>query len=151
MHDDEAQNADLKKKLQDTWYEGNNNHERWMIATMGFGQGIDFPTVRYVIHYDVHGLMHFVQKSGCGGRDGSPCESHVFYTELLSTTANSDQIDHIGIGDMNTFLQTSVCRRLALYAVDGIAHSCASLMDAHLYDQCQKVAKVRYIISVMKL
>lgn len=146
MHDDEVQNADIKKKLQDSWYDAKEDREKWMIATMGFGQGIDFPTVRYVIHYDVHGLMHFIQESGRGGRDGSICESHVFYTELPFLSYDDLSADHIGVQDMIRYLQTTLCRRLEFYPVYGVAHSCASLFDAQLCDQCKALDKASYIL-----
>ncbi|KAG5727877.1 hypothetical protein E4T56_gene14094 [Termitomyces sp. T112] len=142
MDMDDVKNKEIKKRRQDQWRLGLQPFQCWMVATMGFGQGIDYPSVRYVIHYDVHGIMHFVQEVGRAGRDGILSYSHVFYSTLPSLVdVNEEPGDHTGRKAMRSFLTTVLCRRLALYIINGSAHSCASLGGAPLCDNCQMMTK----------
>lgn len=52
-----------------------------MIATMGFGMGIDIPDIRYVIHNGLPGTAEaYYQEIGRGGRDGRQSKAIAFYT-----------------------------------------------------------------------
>ncbi len=53
---------------------------RIIIATSAFGEGIDLPDVRHVVHYHLNfDLTEFNQQSGRAGRDGAPAFVHLLY------------------------------------------------------------------------
>ncbi|KAG2336057.1 P-loop containing nucleoside triphosphate hydrolase protein, partial [Suillus weaverae] len=72
---DERANADEKKRRFQAWRDGDTPSQRWMIATLCFGEGIDFPGVRHVIHVEVNDMLRFLQETGRLGRDGLPSHS----------------------------------------------------------------------------
>ena len=48
----------------------------FLVRTSRLGAGLDYPSVRFVIHVDKpYGLMEFAQDSGRGGRGGKAAES----------------------------------------------------------------------------
>ena len=52
-----------------------------MIATKGYGMGIDKPNIRYVIHsYLPHSVEQFYQEAGRAGRDRKNSESFILYS-----------------------------------------------------------------------
>ncbi|KAF8054097.1 hypothetical protein FPV67DRAFT_1683436 [Lyophyllum atratum] len=116
LHPDDQVNAQMKEERQEIWRRGKNPEDRWMIATMCFGQGIDFDKVRYVIHYDVRGVMDFVQEVGRAGRDGETAHSVLFWSKKPSVTEDIQPGDHTGLAEMGDFLTTTECRLLALHA-----------------------------------
>ncbi|KAG6836439.1 hypothetical protein H0H93_008033, partial [Arthromyces matolae] len=143
MDSDAEKNNAIKDKRHQTWRNGHTVEQRWMVATMGFGQGIDYGSVRYVIHCEVHGLVHFVQEVGRAGRDGQLARSYVYYSEDpgFRDANNSILEDHSGKAEMKRFLTTTGCRRLEFYALDGVANSCASLpRGSPMCDNCRKLA-----------
>ncbi|KAF5366490.1 hypothetical protein D9615_010644 [Tricholomella constricta] len=141
---DPMENAKTKQERMQVWREGKNAKDRWMVATMCFGQGIDFDKVRCVIHHQVRNLMNFVQEVGRAGRDGRLAFSYVFWSREPSL--ERDEFGHVLDGDntgvmgMRRFLITRACRLLEFACVDGIAHSCASIAPTPLCDNCSAAA-----------
>lgn len=53
-----------------------------MVATSAFGVGIDYPSVRWVIHAGpAYGLLDYAQQSGRAGRDGRPAKALLLCTQ----------------------------------------------------------------------
>ncbi|GLB36937.1 hypothetical protein LshimejAT787_0312240 [Lyophyllum shimeji] len=136
MEDDKEKNAQLKIHLQEAWRRGKEPGHKWMIATACFGQGIDYAKVRYVIHYDVRGIMDFVQEVGRAGRDGGLAYSVLFWSKKPGLWEDKQPGDHTGLAEMGEFLTTKWCRLLKFECVDGVAHSCPSIPGAPLCDNC---------------
>jgi superfamily II DNA helicase RecQ len=62
-----------KKTTMDSWLSG---ELVFLFVTGAFGQGVDMPSVRLVIHYrGFWQLIEFAQESGRAGRDGLPAKS----------------------------------------------------------------------------
>jgi superfamily II DNA helicase RecQ len=60
----EDENADERSHLESQWRDGLLPYHRWMVATLCFGQGINFESVRWVIHVKVKSLMNYAQEIG---------------------------------------------------------------------------------------
>jgi single-stranded-DNA-specific exonuclease len=66
---------------------------RVMVATSAFGEGIDLPDVRNVVHYHLNfDSGEFNQQAGRAGRDGNPAEIHLLYGQA-DRTLNEFLID----------------------------------------------------------
>jgi superfamily II DNA helicase RecQ len=137
----EDENMQERARLEAQWRDGVLPPHRWMVATLCFGQGIDFAGVRYVIHAEVRNLLTYAQEIGRAGRDGKTAYAHLFYTHPPMLTDMPLHRDHEGYREMIEFLESSQCRRLTLGKLDLVAFSCASL-SAELCDQCEATVSV---------
>ncbi|MGE5554393.1 MAG: single-stranded-DNA-specific exonuclease RecJ [Betaproteobacteria bacterium] len=55
---------------------------RFMVATSAFGEGVDIPDIRHVVHYHLpFNEIDFSQESGRGGRDGQEAWIHLLYND----------------------------------------------------------------------
>jgi len=71
-----------RKRSQDDWTGNDDDSGKFkvMIATSAFGTGIDYPSIRAVIHVNgARNLIEFYQESGRAGRDGLPADSIVLF------------------------------------------------------------------------
>jgi single-stranded-DNA-specific exonuclease len=65
--------------LEDLFREGGT---RLMVATSAFGEGVDIPDIRHVVHYHLpFGDTDFNQQSGRAGRDGADAWIHLLYND----------------------------------------------------------------------
>ncbi|KAG1855080.1 hypothetical protein C8R48DRAFT_776481 [Suillus tomentosus] len=133
---DERANTQEKKRRFQAWRDGSTPKERWMIATLCFGEGIDFPGVRVVIHLEVNNMLWFLQETGRLGRDGLPSSSVLIYSKL-PLYGEPDRDEHLGVLPMREFIQTDGCRRLTFQHFDPDAHLCSSFAGTLLCDNCQ--------------
>jgi superfamily II DNA helicase RecQ len=148
IQDDPAANLVERKRLDQQWRDGHTASDRWMVATLCFGQGINVDHVRWVIHVEVSSLMNYAQETGRAGRDGQPARAHLFYTHLPPLSFIQDPLDHEGVQDMRDFLEIARCRRLSLHGpTDGAAHSCAAL-TALFCDWCDELFKVSFSLGL---
>lgn len=54
---------------------------RTVVATSAFGEGVDIPDIRHVLHYHLtFNSTDFNQQSGRAGRDGGPAKVHLLYS-----------------------------------------------------------------------
>ena len=71
---------DHKRKIQRRFTSGDIRF-REIVATKGFGMGIDKPDVRYALHYDMPSSIEaFYQQAGRAGRDGEAADCRLLYS-----------------------------------------------------------------------
>ena len=74
------QPADHRRDIQEKFTSG-DIRVREIVATKGFGMGIDKPDVRYTLHYDMPSSIEaFYQQAGRAGRDGEPANCLLLYS-----------------------------------------------------------------------
>lgn len=135
---DEQMNKEEKSRRFLAWRSGKTP---WVTATICFGEGVDFPSVRYAIIVEPKEMLSFLQESGRLGRDGIASQSITIWSALPNPPP-ADDPDHCGKRSMARFLQTKSCRRLTFHQFDPGVHSCASSADNVLCDFCEGLSKV---------
>lgn len=101
-------NVPEKAQIISSWASGEGSP--FLVGTSGLGAGLDYPSVRVVMHVDEpYGLMEFVQESGRGGRDGAPAESIVVLRHAWKPRSPFD-ID-MNEAWLHRYLTSEGCRR----------------------------------------
>lgn len=104
------------------WSQGSSSP--YMVATAAFNAGVDYPSIRRIIHIDApDGLVNYGQETGRAGRDGL----HAVCMTLLSTNWkvgwDSAPTDDFAVQDravMTEFLHATTCLRRQITAyLDG--------------------------------
>jgi hypothetical protein len=135
VYHSESGSEEEKAEVLGGWIDGDC---RLLAATTAFGAGIDYPSVRAVIHIDIpHGAIDFVQEVGRAGRDGSGGVSCVLVPENWRRQAQYQYGEYspANIQTMLQFLDGTRCRLLPLSGyLDGVVQSCKSIDVA--CDQC---------------
>ena len=81
--------------------------KRVMLCTSGLGAGINYPSVRKVIHYGfAHSLVDWVQETGRGGREGEHC--------LCVTIFHPSELGQQRAVEMQRLYRSGDCRRRVL-------------------------------------
>jgi Helicase conserved C-terminal domain/DEAD/DEAH box helicase len=140
----DEENSREKTRLDEQWRNGALPSHRWMVATLCFGQGIDFAGIRHVIHIELRNLIDYLQEMGRAGRDGQPANVHAFYTHLPPIADAQMPHDHAGVLALRDFLETASCRRLSLRSIDWHTHSCGALIGGQLCDNCDRMSEVMF-------
>ncbi|KAJ3846448.1 hypothetical protein EV368DRAFT_89011 [Lentinula lateritia] len=137
-------------EAENRWRKRLNPQDLWIVATQAFGQGVDYPHVRRVIHLDPMDILDYFQETARSGRDGLPALCHTFYCKLPAPLADPNEPDHSGRGDMILFLQTVHCLRMPFACFDRITHSCIAL-NGELCSNCEKLQEVPYEFTTLDL
>ncbi|KAG2121470.1 hypothetical protein DEU56DRAFT_918156 [Suillus clintonianus] len=143
-----AQQAKCASYHSNLWGAGNTkayNLHRWdegeskvMVCTTAFAQGMDRPSVRYVVIFKPSfGLIVNNQMLGRAGRDGR--ESHVFFlTDDGGPSFRGPSTDQC-VGELNELVHGSSCRRfINMQCMDGdtLAMKCTDDPTFVLCDVC---------------
>ncbi|KAF8830860.1 hypothetical protein HHX47_DHR2000766 [Lentinula edodes] len=139
-----------RMEAENRWRKRINPQDHWIVATQAFGQGVDYPHVRRVIHLDPMDLLDYFQETARSGRDGLPALCHCFYSKLPPPLPDLNEIDHSGRGDMILFLKTVHCLRMSFACFDRVTHSCIAL-NGELCSNCEKLQEVPYEFSTLDL
>ncbi|KAG0694309.1 hypothetical protein DFH29DRAFT_1006446 [Suillus ampliporus] len=128
-------------------FQWRSGKSQWIIGTLAMAQGIDVRHVRVIINREISwvssgaqteilSIVHFAQMSGRAGRDGKPSIHHLMYTSIPSVNIQPWD-DHRGQQAMVDFVSLKTCRRQTLgLFLDGIDHTCTSILGAQLCDMC---------------
>ncbi|KAJ3871133.1 hypothetical protein F5051DRAFT_446582 [Lentinula edodes] len=139
-----------RMEAENRWRKRVNPQDCWIVATQAFGQGVDYPHVRRVIHLNPMDILDYFQETARSGRDGLPALCHTFYSKLPPPLADPNETDHSGRGDMISFLQTVHCLRMSFACFDRVTHSCIAL-NGELCSNCEKLQEVPYEFSSLDL
>ena len=103
---------------------------RILVATIGFGIGVDCRAVHRTIHFGPpKNLEAFVQESGRAGRDGKSSVSYLLYHGLLLTHVEKD---------IKNFIHTKDCRRKFLLKEFNDTSAHTTVVDHLCCDNCSK-------------
>ena len=149
IKDDEEENRIERSRLQEQFMQGILPQDRWMVATLCFGQGVDISGVRWVIHVEAKCLMNYGQEIGRAGRDGELAFATTFYTHLPRLKDQSPPGDHQGVAFMADCLSTKRCRWLSIGKLDTPTywHSCGAV-GAVLCDNCEALSNVSLCLTL---
>ena len=126
---------DEKRKILEDWKKKNDNIQI-LVATIGFGTGIDDPETRTIIHWGAAwDELHYYQESARSGRDGRSATSFLITSQIY--------LSHLPSGVTNftsNYARDEECRRQILSkCIDGVQSMvCAAIPDAQLCDNCEK-------------
>ena len=97
--------AKQKSSIFHQWKRGDS---KWLVATSAFGNGINYPSVRYILHFlACRNICLYKQEAGRAGRDGQPATA-------------------------------TQCRRIEIHNfLDGQPVTCSALNMSQLCDVCQ--------------
>lgn len=101
---------------------------RVMVATKGFGMGIDKPNVRLVLHRTPPAnLEAYIQEAGRAGRDGRFATAVLYFSPGSSTnlqSANSQEEDKSDISIQNYFISSKYVRKTDIEAMIRFMKNC---------------------------
>jgi superfamily II DNA helicase RecQ len=131
-----------KDQRADIWRSGGVQR---LICTSSFGNGINNPHVRHVVHCrDPKTMCRYVQETGRTGRDGEKARAVLFYTDIPNAS-NIEAPDAAGQLAMSQYLsQRNQCRRVVISSwSDGRekVQSCSSIPAAEPCDWCSTTVR----------
>lgn len=116
-----------------------SGQSRLIFATPALIQGIDHPSVRYVIfHSGSYGLVSYYQGAGRGGRSGSRCDIFTVMADQRATSHMRGGEEDLEARAMwGDFVATKSCRVSVLSeCFDGKPATCESILGQVKCDNC---------------
>ena len=138
---DLQENKKLKFERLQNWKQGK---APWIVGTQCLGEGVDFPSVRWVFVFDPNSHMLWVQMIGRAGRDGKEADAFTYWSRLPPLEFLKDG-DHEGLMRMRHTCTSILCLRLHVGEFDLTQHSCASIANALFCSNCEKMLGVSLI------
>jgi ATP-dependent DNA helicase RecQ len=139
-----------------------------IVATIGFGMGIDKPDVRFVAHLDLpKSIEAYYQETGRAGRDGLPADAWMVYgladvaihrqlIENSEADALHKRLEHQKLTALLGLCETAACRRQVLlqYFSDALPAPCGNcdtcLTPVETWDGTLVARKALYVIRQTK-
>lgn len=126
-----SKSIDTNPTTMQAWRTGTN---LVMVSTSILGCGLDYSSIRDVLHVDVaHSILDMYQEDSRGGRDGQSCCALTFIPEGRPKPPSKETYP-IGTDEVYQWAtQKEQCLRIipSLF-LDGVATTCTLLKDAHL-------------------
>ncbi|KAF4590588.1 hypothetical protein EYR38_009890 [Pleurotus pulmonarius] len=139
---DPTEDAKKKQQCQDDWLSGVTPA---LVATTGFGTGINHPHVTHVFVINPYDMVGVTQQTGRAGRSGDLAHTVVLALRKYIPKHSPDlALDHAGQHRLFQLLTLNTCRRIPLGEFDQESHSCHSLPGCTPCDYCEQLP-VSYI------
>jgi superfamily II DNA helicase RecQ len=132
----EEQKQDANIDIMKRWFAGK---QQVMVSTSVLGCGLDYPSIRDVVHLDMaYSIMDQYQEDSRGGRDGEPCNAVTIIPKNRRIPTHKQRY-RIGADEVYEWAtSTNQCYRIIPSRfLDGVAVTCMLLDGAELCGFCR--------------
>lgn len=120
-------------------------------STTALIAGLDMDNINFILFAEIpYGFIDFIQGSGRGGRNGTPCYVVLVDNGKYSKPEDAMEDEYTCTSELIDWCQDSkkTCYRSGIGAVmDGVAHICAELENAQLCALCQPNDRITKLIN----
>ncbi|KAF4571763.1 hypothetical protein EYR40_008286 [Pleurotus pulmonarius] len=138
--DDPVADAVTRNRVEQDWLTGVN---QGVVATTGFGTGINYPYVTHVFVLNPYDMVSVTQQTGRLGRTGEITFARIFgYAPRYRKPPPDTGLDHAGKRQLHQLFKTNTCRRISIGSFDDESHSCHSVPSCTLCDYCENLVNL---------
>ncbi|KAF9493147.1 P-loop containing nucleoside triphosphate hydrolase protein [Pleurotus eryngii] len=135
--DDPDADAVTRNRVEQDWLMG---VKQGLVATTGFGTGINYPYVTHVFILNPYDMVTVTQQTGRLGRTGEVTYARIIgYTPRYRKPPSITGFNHAGKHKLYELFTTNTCRRISLGGFDEEAHLCHSVPGCTLCDYCENL------------